>query len=173
MKRWAVLAIACTLAITVWVGWDRYAKLRPPAVAVATRTAPAVVSGVRYQVTDLQRLARIDFTDHDPLIAPGGAVWVRLDFTMELLDPATAMDSLRCTGYLVAGGSEWSDDWDPSSHADALEQRQCHTLGDDRPLTVGAVKHLAMHWLVPIQAADAPEFYLRFSTPPASIELRP
>lgn len=173
MKRWAVLAIVCTLAVTAWVGWDRYTKLRPPAAAVATRTMPADLAGVRYRVTDVSRVARIDVADHDPLVAPPGAVWVRLAFTMELLDPATRMDSLRCTGFLVSGSNEWSDDSDPASYADDLTQRRCNELRDDQPLTIGTTKRLVMHWLVPSAAADKAQFYLRFSTPPRSIELRP
>lgn len=45
--------------------------------------------------------------------------------------------------------------------------------GDDQPFTVGSPKTLVMHWLVPARAADSAPFYLRFSTPPRSIELRP
>lgn len=106
MRRWALLALACTLAVTAWVGWDPYTKLRPPTSAVVTAAGPADVAGVRYRVIDAQRLNRIDFADHDPLIPPSGAVWVRLRASLELIDPATPPDSLGCTGFLVAGHDE-------------------------------------------------------------------
>ncbi|MBK8447447.1 MAG: hypothetical protein IPL41_12445 [Micropruina sp.] len=173
--RWrsAALAVAFALAVTAWVGWGNYAKLRPPVAAVVTADATTTVARVEYRVGGVQRLARIEFSDHDPLIAPLGAVWVRLDFTMQLQGAGTDPDSLRCTGFLVSGSYEWSDAYEPSSYGGDLAQRQCHTTGEDRPPQPGVARRLVMHWLVPQWAADAPRFYLRFSTPPRAIELRP
>lgn len=171
-RRWAVAAVVLALVVTAGVGWARYATLRPPSSGVATRDTPLIAGGVRYRVLELRRLDRITFTDHDPLVAPEGAVWLRLDVRLDLVDAATPMDSLRCTGFLTSGSSEWSDDYDPSSYADDIAQRQCHTMGDDRPLTPGVPKTLILHWLVPTWAADRPQFFLRFSTPPRTVELR-
>ncbi|MFT4227292.1 hypothetical protein [Micropruina sp.] len=172
-RLWAVAAVLFALVVTGGVGWSHYATLRPPSAGVATRDVPLTVGGVRYQVLDLQRLQRITFADHEPLVAPEGAVWVRLDVRLELLDAGIEMDTLRCTGFLVSGGSEWSDDYDPASYSDDLASRQCHTVGDDRPLTVGVPKTLTLHWLVPTWAAEQPQFFLRFVTPPRGLELRP
>lgn len=172
-RRWAVVAVAFALLVTVGVGWSRYATLRPPSSGVATRDTPLTVGGVRYQVLELRRLQRIEFADHAPLVAPDGAVWLRLDVRLELVEAATDMDTLRCTGFLTSGSSEWSDDYDPSTYSGNLAERQCHTVGDDRPLAVGAPKTLTLHWLVPSWAAERPQFFLRFPTPPRTVELRP
>lgn len=172
-RLWAVLAVVLALVVTAGVGWARYTTLRPPVSGVAGRDVPLVADGVRYQVLELRRLDRITFADHEPLVAPEGAVWVRLDVRLDLLDAGLDMDALRCTGFLVSGGSEWSDDYDPSSYADDIAQRQCHAVGDGRPLTVGVPKMLVLHWLVPTWAADRPQFFLRFPTPPRTLELRP
>lgn len=172
-RLWAVVAVVFALVVTGGVGWARYATLRPPSSGVATREVPLITGGVRYQVLGLQRLQRITFTDHAPLVAPEGAVWLRLDVSLELVDAATPMDALRCTGFLTSGGSEWSDDYDPAAYAGDIASRQCHTLGDDRPLLPGVPKTLTLHWLVPGWAAERPQFFLRFGTPPRTVGLRP
>lgn len=173
MKRWAVLALVGTLLITAWVGWDRYTKLRPQTAAVARVNAPAEAGGLRFAVKGVQKLAQIEVVDDDPLVAMPGATWVRLDFSITLLDPTRPIDDLYCTGFLVSGASEWSDEDDPSSRNDRLADSFCHSVGDDKPLTVGQVKPMVMYWLVPTWAAEAPQFFLRFSTASMSVELRP
>lgn len=175
MRRWwpAIAAVVLALLVTGWVGWSRYANLRPPSSGVATRDVPLVVGGASFRVLDLQRLPRITFTDNDPLVAPDGAVWVRLDAELTLVDAAVDPDTLSCYGVLSSGNSEWADSSEPASFSGDYEQKSCGKAGPDRPLQPGVLKRLVLHWLVPTWAADDARYFVRLNSPSAALELRP
>ena len=175
MRRWwpAIAAVVFALLVTAGVGWGRYLNLRPLSSGVATRDVPLVVGGASFRVLDLQRLQRITFPDHDALVAPNGAVWVRLDAEVTLLDAAVDPAALSCYGVLASGDSEWTDSYDPATYAGDYEQKSCDKAGPDRPLQPGVPKTLILYWLVPAWAADDARYFVRLSTPPRALELRP
>lgn len=172
-RWWPLLAVLVALLVTAGIGWSRYTNLRPLSSGVATRTEPLMVNGASFRVLDLQRLQRITFTDHDPLVAPDGAVWVRLDAEVTLVDASVDPATLNCYGVLVSAGNEWTDDYDPASYSGDYAQKLCDKAADEQPLQPGVPKRLVLHWLVPTWAADDARYYLRLATPPTALELLP
>jgi hypothetical protein len=155
-RRWPAFAasVGFALAVTCWVGWQRYAAQEPPASAVHTAAAPVEFAGSRFTVGRLQRLASVvaDGKVVEPL---RGAVWVRLDLRQDVLAP----EPPSCSGWLFAGPDRWEDGESPLPEPGLSSCGRVDGVG----LAPGQGKDLSFFWEVPERVASGPmAFELRF-----------
>ena len=133
----ALAAAAAAIALSIWVGWTRYALLEPAPIAVLTASAPVTVHGARFTLVGVTTLpAAEDAVDEVP-----GSATVRLDLTQ-----TGGSADLTCSAWLVAGQDSWRNRYSPKSSCS-------NDAGQEHPLS--------FFWVVPAGTQPS-EFRLRF-----------
>ena len=130
------LALAVAIALSVWVGWTRYALLEPAPIAVLTASAPVTVHGARFGLVGVTTLASAE--DAVP-----GSVTVRLDLTQ-----TGGGADVTCSGWLISGPDSWRNRY--STESSCQDQ-------------TGQERLLSFNWLVP-SGTRPEEFQLRFGS---------